>query len=257
MNEEVNKVYKTNDLSVFKTIKGNRPANPQHVRRLSHSIKQNGMLQNPIIVNDKMQVIDGQHRLLAAKEAASGVFYIIVDGYNLGEVQTLNLNQKNWTKEDFMNGYADMGVESYIRLREFYKKNKEFNLGSCIALCSNTSSSSASSISSKFKAGVDKPVGLKEIFEEGTWKGKDFYLAQLNADKLKMIKEFYQGYNRTSFVGTMIALFKNENFDFYEFLSKLRLQPTKLVDCANTDQYKALIEEIYNFRRRNKVNLRF
>jgi hypothetical protein len=30
-----------------------------------------------------------------------------------------------------------------------------------------------------------------------------------------------------------------------------------LVDCANTSQYVSLIEEIYNYRRREKVNLRY
>ena len=120
---EVNKVYKTNDLSVFNQIKGNRPPNPQHIRRLADSIKTNGILQNPIIVNEKMDVIDGQHRLLAAKEANSSVFYIVVDGYELNEVQVLNLNQKNWTSKDFLEGYADMGIESYVKLRNFYKEN--------------------------------------------------------------------------------------------------------------------------------------
>lgn len=36
--------------------------------------------------------------------------------------------------------------------------------------------------------------------------------------------------------------------------------PTKVIaleDCTNTSQYLGLIEEIYNFRRRIKVNLRF
>jgi len=85
--QEVNKVYKTNDLSIFNQIKGNRPPNPQHVRRLCDSIKTHGILQNPIIVNENMDIIDGQHRLLAAKESESSVYYIVVDGYSLEEVQ--------------------------------------------------------------------------------------------------------------------------------------------------------------------------
>ena len=70
---EVNKVYQTNDLTICKEIGGNRVPNPQHVKRLCSSIKENGMLCNPILVNEKMQVIDGQHRLLASKEANSSV----------------------------------------------------------------------------------------------------------------------------------------------------------------------------------------
>ena len=51
--------------------------------------------------------------------------------------------------------------------------------------------------------------------------------------------------------------FKNENFEFTEFLAKLKQQPTTLQDCTNVSQYKSLIEEIYNYRRREKINLRF
>ena len=254
--QEVNKVYKTNDLSKFQNIKGNRPPNPQHIRRLTGSMKEHGILQNPIIVNESMDVIDGQHRLLAAKEANVGIYYIIVKGYSLSDVHVLNLNQKNWTKKDFMNGYADMEVEPYIKLREFAKKNSDYNLSDCVALCSNISGAGAATITQKYRK--DGTLnGIKEIFEEGTWKGKDFKLAQDYADKIRMVKPYYDGYNRSSFVSVMIGLFKKPVYIHWEFLHKLKLQPNALVHCASASQYKILIEEIYNYRRRNKVNLRY
>lgn len=254
--QEVNKVYKTNDLSVFNQIKGNRPPNPQHVRRLCASINTYGILQNPIIVNENMDVIDGQHRLLAAKEANSGVFFIIVKGYKLGEVQVLNLNQKNWTKKDFLEGYADMGIEPYVKLRNFTRRNSDFNITNCIALCQNSNNASNTSISQKYRKD-GREYKQKEVFEEGTWLGKDFELAQEWANKLKMIKPYYNGYKRSTFVGAMIGLFKHSNFDFFEFLNKLKKQTQKLDDCSNVSQYRLLIEDIYNYRRRDKVNLRF
>ena len=255
--QEVNKVYKTSDLSIFKQIDGNRIPNLQHVKRLADSIRVYGMKCNPILVNERMEVIDGQHRLMAAKDAKSFVYYIIIPGYNLKEVHTLNLNQKNWGKKDFMEGYANMGIKSYIKLREFIKKNEEFGFSDCIAFCSNKSSYSSCDIKQKGRLDNSKNYNLSEVFEEGTWKGKDFDLAQEWANKIRMIKRYYSGYNRTGFVGTMITLFQNKNFDFNEFMHKLRLQPTALVDCANRDQYRTLIEDIYNYRSRNKVNLRY
>ena len=254
--QEVNVVYKTNDLSVFQEIKGNRPPNPQHIRRLVGSIKDNGLLCNPILVNERLEVIDGQHRLLAAKESKSEIYYIVLNGYNLKEVHALNLNQKNWTKKDFMDGYAEMDIESYSKLREFTKKHKNFNIGNCIAMCSNLVGQS-NGISHKYRADSKNTSNIKEVFEEGTWIGKDFELADENANKLKMIKRYYDGYNRTTFVAVMLGLFKNNEFNFVEFLSKLKIQPQKMQHCANTTQYRLLIEDIYNFRRREKVNLRY
>ena len=256
-NQEVNKVYKTNKLEIFKPIVGNRPTNPMHIKRLSSSIKQNGLLQNPIIVNEKMQVIDGQHRLSAAKLANSFIYYIIAKGYDLKDVQTLNLNQKNWNKKDFMDGYAAMGIESYIKLKDFINYNKVFNIRDCIALCSNSTTDRSSDLTNKYRVSRKKPVNVKEIFEEGTWIGKDFKLAQENANKLKMIQPYYDGYRRSTFIGTILQLFKNDNFNFMQFLDKLKFQKNKLQDCTSVSQYKLLIEDIYNYKSREKVNLRY
>jgi|LakMenEpi03Aug12_release.lakeMendotaPanAssembly.Ray.scaffolds.fasta_scaffold738256_1 hypothetical protein len=250
---EVNKVYKTNDLLIFKPIDGNRVPNLQHIKRLSDSIRIYGMKCNPILVNEKMEVIDGQHRLMAAKESKSFVYYIIVDGYSLNEVHTLNLNQKNWAKKDFMEGYANMGIESYIKLSKFIEKNDDFGFSDCVSMCSNRSGGQT-----KDKSYIIKPeLSKQELFEDGTWRGKDFELAQDWANKIRMVQTYYSGYNRSTFVGTMIGLLQNINFDFNEFMHKLRLQPTALVDCANREQYRTLIEDIYNWRSRQKINLRY
>lgn len=251
----LSQVKLTNDLEKFKTVKGNRPANPQHIRRLTESMKNHGVLMNPIIVNDDFEVIDGQHRLMAAKSINMPIYYIIAKGYHLKEVHALNLNQKNWTKKDFMLGYAEMGIESYIKLKNFAEKNNDFTFNDCISLCSN-SSAQTFQMSNKYRASGVR-IELKEVFEEGTWKGKNFGLAQDYANKIRMIKPFYDGYNRSTFVGTMIGLFQNKKFSLSTFISKLKIQPTVLMDCATREQYRLLIEEIYNYRSRNKVNLRY
>lgn len=255
--QEVNKVYKTYDLSIFKSINGNRVPNLQHIRRLTDSLKFHGMKCNPILVNEKMEVIDGQHRLQAAKNVNTFVYYIVVNGYKLEEVHTLNLNQKNWTKRDYMEGYADMGIESYIKLREFVQKNYDFSFTDCIVLCSNTTSSAGTySLTDKYRKDGTR-TNQAQVFEEGTWVGKDFDLAQQFAYKIRMVKPYFEGYNKSIFVCTMIGLLQNNLFDFSEFMHKVRLQPKALVDCANREQMRSLIEDIYNYRSRNKVNLRY
>ena len=97
---------------------------------------------------------------------------------------------------------------------------------------------------------------IKE-FHKGEFVLKDFKKACGLAEKIEIIGQYYEGNKRNGFVFAMLKLFKNDNFEFTEFLQKLKNQPTALVDCANTDQYLSLIEEIYNYRRRLKVNLRY
>lgn len=247
--EQVNVVFKTANLDQFTSISGNRVPNPAHIKRLVESINKYGVLCNPILVNEKMQVIDGQHRLMACRETQSEVYYIILPGYNLDEVHTLNLNQKNWNKKDFMFGYANMGIQSYQKLANFVNTNSDYNFNDCIALCSNVSSASAQS-------SKHSNASTTSVFEEGTWQGKDFELAELWAAKIRSLKPHYAGYNRTSFVGVMITLFQNPQFVFNEFVHKISMQPGALKDCANREQYRQLIHEIYNWRSRNKIDLR-
>jgi hypothetical protein len=256
--KEVNKVYKTNDLSIFKQIDGNRVPNLQHVKRLADSIRVYGMKCNPILVNEKMEVIDGQHRLMAAKESESFVYYIIVDGYALKEVHTLNLNQKNWNIYDYLEGYANIGIESYIILRDFYNNNKDFNLTTCIAFCQNTAGSKSRRKSSQIrKTSYGKLDGSAQIFEQGTWRNNDMNIANDWAFKIRSIQQYFDYYNSTTFVSVMITLFINNNFNFHQFINKLQLQPMALKQQKTTEQYITHIEDIYNYKSRNKVSLKY
>lgn len=247
----------THDLSIFKFLKGNRPPNPQHIKRLTKSIQTYGMLVNPILVNEKYEIIDGQHRYLAAKEVDCPVYYIVLKGYALQQVHTLNMNQKNWTKTEFLHGYANMGLEDYIVLRDFWKKHRWLLLGDAIALCSNTSSFTSMISSDRiYKSG--KTEVKSNGFIEGTWKVRDLQQAEINAMKLKSIEPYFkEGYNQSTFVGTMLTLFNHKNYNHDIFLQKLQIQPSALIRQATREQYKLLIEDIYNYRSRNKVSLRY
>jgi hypothetical protein len=72
-----------------------------------------------------------------------------------------------------------------------------------------------------------------------------------------LVEPYYSEWKRRSFILAMLQLFKNSNFELTEFLQKLKLQPTALSNCSTTNQYVSLIEEIYNYRRRDKINLRY
>ncbi|MEQ9286955.1 MAG: ParB N-terminal domain-containing protein [Cyclobacteriaceae bacterium] len=87
--KKVSPVFETNDYSSFKKIKGNRGIDPQHVNRLEHSFKKKH-LKTPILLNEKMEIVDGQHRVEAAKNLNLPVYYIIKENYGLDEARALN-----------------------------------------------------------------------------------------------------------------------------------------------------------------------
>lgn len=113
-------IYSTIDYDQFKTVVGNRDVFGPHLRNLITEIEKNDMLaQNPGIVNEDMRVIDGQHRLLAAKALGKPFYYSIKKGATLEEVQMLNKNNRSWTTYDYLNSYIAQGKKEYVQLAEF------------------------------------------------------------------------------------------------------------------------------------------
>lgn len=231
-------VHTTEDYFMFKPLDGNRKKNQLHIKRLKKSMQEN-YLFTVIIVNENYEIIDGQHRFEVIKDLRLPLHYIVCEGYGLNEVQVLNQNSKNWQGDDYMNGYAELGLKDYMLYREF--KNK-YKLGHAETR--------------GLLAGYENGDAFN-AFKNGTFKIKDYNSACIKAEKIQMIKNYYDGYNRRAFVFAMNALFKNKNFEFTEFLRKLKMQPSALVDCTSSSQYILLIEEIYNYKRRDKVNLRY
>jgi len=246
----VNGVYKTYDYSKFKTLNGNRSVNRIHVERLKNSFSKN-YLVSPLIVNSDYQIIDGQHRFIAASELKLPIYYIIQEEYGLKEVQVYNSNAQNWTKKDYLESYCALGYEQYLKMRKFLEDFPDFGLYAAEIILTNSSrgANEMSYVDTK-----SKRVRLKS-FQEGLLKINDIDLAYENAAKIMMFKPYYDGYYRTVFVSTMINLFKKENYDHDRMMKKLKLNPTALKHCINVKQYKTLLEEIYNYKSRDKVSL--
>lgn len=96
-----------------------------------------------------------------------------------------------------------------------------------------------------------------ERFREGRFVAKNEIVAYEYARLIKEVKKVYAGAERVSFVLALVACLKKPQFSFEEFMDKLKYKSTMLVDCTTTTSYLSLIEEIYNYKRKEKVNLRF
>lgn len=247
----VNETFRTSNYSIFKRLQGNRPLNMIHVNRLTESIKKNGMLEVDIIVNRDWEVIDGQNRLEAAKNARVPVYFKIKPDYGLKEAQILNENVKVWRKVDYLDSYCELGFPEYIEFKRFmdaYKK--DFNFSSCEALIRLKQSAKQEVV------GGEKVIA--KYFESGKLKIVDIQKSRKFANAIKEIKPYFDGYNNSTFVRTMIFMLNHENYNHYEFKAKLQLRGAPSLEyCKTMAQYKLLIEDIFNYKRSNKVNLRY
>jgi hypothetical protein len=233
-----NQVHTTTDYFLFKSIDGNRNKNLLHINRLKKSISEN-YLFTIIIVNEKYEIIDGQHRFDVIQELKLPLHYVICKGYGLSQVHILNQNSKTWNMDDYLEGYCSLGYADYIKYKAF---KEDYNIGhneTLTLLC-----------------GVSKG-GKNEEFFNGSFKIKNLVEAKKNIEKIALSSSYYNGWKRRGFIFAMLGMFKNKSFDMNEFIQKLKQQPTSLKDCPTTSAYIVLIEEIYNYRRREKINLRY
>jgi hypothetical protein len=238
MQKNSKQVHTTTDYHLFKSIDGNRNKNLLHINRLKKSMTEN-YLFTIIVVNEKYEIIDGQHRFDVIEELKLPLHYVVCDGYGLSEVHILNQNSKTWNMDDFLDGYCSLGYTDYLTYRKF---KDDYKLGhhEALALLSGSVKS-----------------GKNVAFFEGALKIKSLAEAKKNIDKVLLVSPYYDGCKRRSFIYAMLGLFKNPKFDMTEFLGKLKQQPTALMDLPTTTAYVELIEEIYNYRRRDKINLRY
>lgn len=118
MDKSKNKICVTRNYSKFKRLDGNRGVNLARVQKIMKSIKSVGYISQPIIVNDRFEIIDGQGRLEALKRLGMPVEYIVESGKGIDECVYMNATSTNWSLRDYIDSYAERGNESYVRLHD-------------------------------------------------------------------------------------------------------------------------------------------
>lgn len=116
----INQIQKTNDYSMFKVLGGNRVVDTKHVNRLVEQIEMNGNITevSPIIVNEKFEVIDGQHRLKAAEKTGVPVGYLVQPGLVVSDALQMNITSKTWKPNDYLNLYVQQGLRPYLKFAD-------------------------------------------------------------------------------------------------------------------------------------------
>lgn len=227
-------VVKTSDYDIFKGIVGNRKIYPGLVKRLTDSIRVHNMLeQNPIIVNEKMEIIDGQNRLEAAKKLGVPIWYTVVNGAGLDEIHTLNTNVQGWNTMDYLNSYIDMGKKDYKLLKEFAV---HYNLSVPIAmhlLAGNTS------------RGINRPE-LYQDFREGRFEVNNLEQGDKEAKNLALLAPFTEALTWKS-KGFVLAIEKVWNkVDPEAFYKKVQDRGERFRRRANIKDYLRDFEDVWN-----------
>ena len=240
------KIEQTTNYGKFKTIRGNREINRVHLGKLCKSILENDLLEaNPIIVNEKFQILDGQHRLLAAEKLGVPIYYVVTPTGTGGiaEVQLFNSNLRAWNMKNYLNSYIERGNLNYVELQDFMDKTG-LSIGIALLLISGAQGKSRNGRSS-----------VNE-FKDGTFKAtfKDF--AYDIYKKLVEIAPYCEdnSWNDRELVSAIVMAYR-AGISHETLIRKLDATGKKIPRLATRRQYIRFLEDVLGYKAKTPVRL--
>ena len=240
-------VMKTHDYDKFKFIAQNRVSD--HIKALVNSFKER-CVPNAILCNEKYEIIDGQNRFYALKEMGLPIYYYCIEGLNIYDVAFLNSYGKNWMPSDFVRMWAELGKQEYKDIVSFCKQYPELSLKHCLMILSDSIAAQQRELSHKDKRARNR-------LKLGEFEIKDIKHAHFVASSIMQYKPFARPgvaiYKQAAFVCAMIQLLRKPCFDNNEMVRRVNFYPSLFYRCINAKEYIQMLEDLWNYRRRNKV----
>lgn len=217
----------------FKKMTGNRAINRFHVKQLAESIsKFNYMQYQPVLVTSDNYIIDGQHRIEAAKLLKIPFFYITLPDADLNSIRLLNSNMKNWTVWDFIESYIITGNESYKILKSFCQKYEVPPTTGAFILAGKES---------RGKTGTGMLIKSGKFLATNT----------VNAEQLmNYMKEFESHTDKNvwrdrDFITAIIRML-SKGADKDRLIEKVKSSPVIIPRQSDYRQYILILQDIYN-----------
>lgn len=242
-------IKETKNYEMFKKKDLNRPICRHNLQKIIRSVSLRNMLQiRPILVNEKMEVIDGQHRLEAAKALDLPIFYEVYEDSEPKDIFLLNDNQKPWVIGDYLNYYAASGNTDYINTKRFLEK-LNIDMSTFFALFIGRPGGNVSAdfkqgkykfpSEEEMKGGENRLIAARSIIE---------HIQKMAIKKARFVKN-------TTFIRALLWTMRLDGFDLETFLKKLEICMDKVRPCRTIDEYANLLIDIYNYKNRNPLEI--
>jgi hypothetical protein len=282
------KIYQTTDYEKFNIKTDNRNIDYKKVINLIQSFKTNGVLMVPAIVNQDLEIIDGQNRWTALKQLAEtdGIrepfYFIIQPEYKSEQMIVINNNSTNWNKKDYLKYHITNDNKNYIIFDQFLK---DFPwLASTTAesiftgridgvnhkrqrILVNTSNSEDLNefIKSRASKNHKKDIGREKTFQNGGLKPDDLNLVYERAKQIESFSKFYPDFKNTNFVKAYLHVKNVKGFTYEELYSQfekvysnVRNERFKIANAHTINDFRDSLNDIFNYKKgeHDCINLR-
>jgi len=233
------KVYYTKDYRRFTSVLGNRNVGQAKVNSIVADILHETDLLRyyPILViekENKLFIIDGQHRIAASIETGSNVWYIIAEEFTLLQIAKANSNISHWKAADYMNLYVKSGNENYIILNDFLNKTKfPFSTGLLLLATGEV-----------LTGGIGGNNNKK--YQSGKFEVKYEGRANMFWEIIENFKRF-PGHNGRSFIIAVDVILKEDKLNFTQLVEKFNnSNPEQFKKAGSPEEYIQSLTTLYN-----------
>lgn len=224
-------IQSTTAYHLFKTINSNRVVDRSHVAKLIKAIRKKNLLHlQPITVDKDMNVIDGQHRLQAAKILQVPVYYQRDCKVSEEDMSDMNSIKKNWTLNDYLHYYISRGKHDFIEFSKVMERHPNVPVSTLLKVVSGNSSTRSSDIRNG------------EIDTDNIEKA-DEIIKQLND-----INELCPSIAGSRLTEAMIYFANHPDYDHKRMVKRIQTNPSEIHACNNKKQYIQMLQSVYNFR---------
>jgi len=241
-------IEETKDYDVFNKHKANRKTNEKLVVRLIKSIETKNLLKcNPIVVDKHFNVIDGQHRLEAARRLQLPISYITDENVDVKDIVPLNVEKETWKLDEYLNFHCNQDKLDYLLLQDFMEKEKFLKVNIALELlhgCRN------SEFHTEFKKGNYKFPQETEMLEVLTKKTQIHEVINYIKTKTSGPKTYL---DKVTFYSAMIEFFNIKSFSYTIFMQKLQYRIDLIHPCQCRSDYVRIFKEIYNFKNQSPI----
>ena len=202
-----NRGYKTKNYDLFSYATDNREIKPLNVNKLKLQLEERGAMLSPIIVDSNFIVIDGQHRLEAARELNMEAYFLINPELLQSDTRELNSVANAWKQKDFIKYEISQSNSNYEMLDSVMRR---FDLGV----------TSAMFLLNGVKAQSQK-------FKKGLFKVTQYDKTNVIAPKLqRLIEAGATTFRSDKTIGEILPYLESTEFDYEYLLAKVTRMPT-------------------------------
>lgn len=243
MSKSSARVFETTNYRLFHSNKhDNRPLDLRKHKKLEKSMLKYGFLKCfPIVcfrgTSGDLEVKDGQHRLAFAVKHQLPVYWI-EDEANF-DVAEINCTSKIWSVADYARKFSENGLRDYAEGLAFAEQH-----GLAIGL------------SFAMLAGTTSFGNIKGDFEDGKFKVKDRAWADAVATLYIHTGAMSPEVRNARFLEACMMVCRVDGFDHRRFIDGAKRCRDKLTSFSTKDAYLFMMEEIYNFGRKQLVGLK-